>query len=259
MRPLLLVSVLLVGCPEPVATSDGSIPQVGQPPATGGGTGGGAPPMGQNGGGQGGGGMTGQVQTGANQGAGTFGAMVPDANLDPRYKQEDITDGVTVSGTVSCADCSGKLLIRVLPPPPDQGGTDEEIHLVTSRIFESSGPFELKIPAAYSKVVLQVVDDADGNGRPSDSERMGIPAGGPTSLAGGSVSGIELVVGVFPEQTGPAQAGNPTVGGAGGGGIPATPPGGDNGPVPGALPSPGGEGAPPPGEAPAGGAAPAGG
>lgn len=247
----------LVGCPEPVATDDATIspdqagpggqlpggqgPGAGTPPTPGGGSGGGAP-AGEVGSG-------GQLPNGTEvPAAGTFGSMVPDAELDPRYKQEDITDGTVVKGTTACTDCSGSVLIRVLPPPPDQGGSDEEIHLVTVKSYPEAGPFEIKIPAAYEKAVLQVVDDADGNGKPSANERMGLPTGGPVALNGAEVTGIELTVGVFPDQPAVDGAGSPMPSEPtpGSGGAPTATPPTEGGPTPdGAPPTV----APTPGEA----------
>jgi hypothetical protein len=186
--------------------------------------------------------------------------MVPDAELDPRYEQDSISGGHLVTGTTACVDCAGKILLRVLPPPPDQGGVDEEIHLVTIKSYDAPGDFELKIPSDYDTVVLQVVDDSDGNGKPSANERMGIPAGGPTAVKGGA-SGILLTVGVFPDQpamdgSGQPMATDPTPGSVpdgapptdvgaadgnspGGGAMPA------DGAPPAAMPTPGEAGPPP--------------
>ncbi|MBO84507.1 MAG: hypothetical protein CL927_04060 [Deltaproteobacteria bacterium] len=278
MRRAALLTLFLTACPEPVATNEATMSpsagqQAGGPGGGAGGAVGGAPSNptagGQAGGQAGGGGQAGQAAGGGAVGeggqlpngvevpvAGTFGSMVPDAELDPRYEQDSITGGHLVTGTTSCPDCAGKVLIRVLPPPPDQGGVDEEIHLVTTKSYDGPGDFELKIPKDYDSVVLQVVDDADGNGKPSSNERMGIPAGGPTKVKGGA-SGIELQVGVFPDQ--PAMDGSgqpmpsdptpgntpdgspptPTDGAAGAGGMPA------NGAPPAVEATPGQAGPPP--------------
>jgi|GEM_PF-1653460 len=270
MRRALLLTLFLTACPEPVASSEatmtpgaGGAQNAGTP--GGGGAGGGqagAPPTPGGGasapGTQQGGGTAatdgGQLPNGVEvPAAGTFGSMVPDAELDPRYEQDSITGGHVVKGTTICPDCAGKILIRVLPPPPDQGGVDEEIHLITTMSFDAAGDFELKIPADYDSVVLQVVDDADGNGKPSANERMGIASGGPTKVKGG-VSGIELTVGVFPDQPAMDGSGQPMPSDPTPGATPdGTPPAGGapDGSSPGAVPA---DGAPPavaptPGEA----------
>jgi hypothetical protein len=138
-----------------------------------------------------------------------------------------------------CGDCSGQLLVRVLPPPPDQGGTDEGIVLITAKTFEAAGAFEIKVPADREAVVLQIVEDADGNGKPSPGERMGLPVDGPVALAG-DVSGIQLEVGVFPQMPAVDQAGSQIAGQPEGAPNP-TPPGGGAAPNPGDAAVPGGE------------------
>jgi hypothetical protein len=246
-----LLLTALVGCPEPVATDgaaglsgggDGAAPSAagggGGGPSAMGGAMGSEPPM-----------AAGGPAGGPSGGAG----VIPDADLEPKFSQEELADGNTISGTLVCGDCSGKLLVRVLPPPPDQGGQDEGIVLITARSFDAAGAFEIKVPADRKEVVLQIVEDSDDNGKPSAGERMGLPVDGPVKVAG-DVTGVTLEVGVFPQmpavdQTGsaintpPEGTPNPTPPGAEGsveGGAP--PAGGD----PGGLPEgPTAPGAPP--------------
>lgn len=273
----LLLCAALTGCPEPVATNEGAVSpggQLGAQPSSGGqpgampgGTAGGAP-GGTAGGTPGTTAPTGAATAGGQlpngvevPQAGTFGSIVPDAELEPRYAQDDITDGWTISGTTVCGECEGKVLVRVLPPPPDQGGMDQEIHLVTTLSLDAAGPFSLKVPKDYEKAVLQVVDDANEDGKPSSGERMGLPKDGPVAL-GKDVSGLTLEVGVFPEMPAMDGSGNPmgeaptggaaaqpgpdaaAAGAAAGGGTPpeGAPP---DGAPPGVAPTPG-EGGPPP-------------
>lgn len=254
----LLLLTSLVGCPEPV-TSDA-------PSAGGAGPGGAGV-----GGGQGaktGDGMMGSPPTQAPSagGAGAPGA-IPDADLEPKFEQAELADGATISGTLVCADCKGSLLVRVLPPPPDQGGAEEGIVLITTKSFDAAGEFSIKVPKDRPSVVLQIVEDADGDGKPSAGERMGIPVDGPVTVQA-EVTGVTLEVGVFPQMgamdgqgsqinTPPEGVPNPTPPGAGGAGAggeaPAGGAGGDGGGVPALPDGPAAEGAPP---VNAGGAAP---
>ena len=249
MRRALPLFVLLAGCPEPVATTDGAMSSPGggagsvatAPVPAGGG---GAPATDGGAGGA-------PAVDGGGAGMGTFGSASPDADLEPRYAQDDIDDAWVVSGTTACSSCSGAILVRVLPPPPDQGGADEEIHLITRKSYDEPGEFEIKIPKRYSTVVLQVVDDADEDGKPSMSEAMGIPTSGPTKVAG-NVSDVELIVGVFPEApaidgVGQTLEAPGTTGAAPMGDGSGPPAGGAEGAVPGdgALPAGGPEGPPP--------------
>ena len=145
----------------------------------------------------------------AEQGA---GGAVPDADLDPVHAQEDLAEGAVLRGTLGCDDCTGQLLVRVLPPPPDQaGGDDEGIVLITQKVFEGPGSFEIRVPKDREAVVLQVVEDTDGSGKPSTGERMGLITDGPITVAP-VVENIQLTVGVFPQM-----AALPDAGGAEGG------------------------------------------
>jgi hypothetical protein len=141
---------------------------------------------------------------------------VPDADLDPLFAQEDLSDGAVLKGTLGCDDCGGKLLVRVLPPPPDQaGGEDEGIVLITQKIFDEPGSFEIRVPKDRKAVVLQVVEDTDGSGKPSTGERMGLITDGPIAVKP-VVENIQLTVGVFPQMAampeGAAAEGGPPAG-----------------------------------------------
>jgi hypothetical protein len=129
---------------------------------------------------------------------GTFAGDLSDAELKPAYSQADLADGALIKGTLACDTCTGQLLVRVLPPPPDNPAatSDDSLRLVTQAPFTTAGPFEIRVPSG-EPVILQVVDDADMNGFPSQGERMGMRAEGPV-ISEGEVTGITLTVGVFP-------------------------------------------------------------
>lgn len=251
--PLLLL-ISLVGCPEPVTSDAPSAGGAGPGAAVGGGTPGagtksgdgmmGAPPT--------------QAPSAGGSGAGAPGA-IPDADLEPKYSQDDLADGASISGTLVCGDCKGSLLLRVLPPPPDQGGSEEGIVLITTKSFDAVGEFTIKVPKDRPSVVLQIVEDADGDGKPSAGERMGIPVDGPVTVQS-DVTGVTLEVGVFPQMgaidgqgaqitTPPEGVANPTApgteGAAAGGEAPAGGEGGDGGGSPALPDGPTAEGAPP--------------
>lgn len=199
LRPAaVLLAVGLSGCPEPVVQNPGDPDGIAEGANTVG-VMGAAPP-------------TAPAASGpgpADQGP---GGAVPDADLDPVHAQEDLADGAVLKGTLGCDDCTGKLLVRVLPPPPDQAeGDDEGIVLITQKIFDEPGSFEIRVPKDRKAVVLQVVEDTDGSGKPSTGERMGLITDGPITVAP-VVENIQLTVGVFPQM-----AALPDGGGADGG------------------------------------------
>jgi hypothetical protein len=219
----------LVGCPEPVPTNEGGAISPGEPGANLGQQTGGAPPSS---------GMTNpEGSAGAMPAAGTIMGEVPDSERTPKFTQEQLAaSGSTIKGTVTCADCEGQILIRVLPPPPESpSGAVEVIELLTLAVFPSAGPFELKVPSDRERVILQVVDDANKDGQPSVGERMGLPLTGATEVKS-LVEGVELTVGVFPEMPAKDAAGQPLTGSQGsatGSTIPTAPEGQVTPPTPG--------------------------
>ena len=131
---------------------------------------------------------------------GTFPGDLPKNELEPKFSQDDLKDGGVINGFVRCDDCAGQIIIRVLPPPPeaDGGGNQNDMQLITHATIEKQGAFSIRVPD-NSTVVLQVVDDSNGDGRPNQGERMGMRGSGPLTVSG-SVDGIELTVGVFPQK-----------------------------------------------------------
>ena len=159
--------------------------------------------------------------------AGTFGGIIPESELKPKFTQEalEAEGGVKISGELICKDCKGKLLVRVLPPPTEPGdvGGDSagDIQLMAAKAFDGPGPFELMAPVGAG-AVLQVVDDANSDGKPSSGERMGMNAEGPVAL-GAEVTGVTLQVGVFPSMPEKDAMGKPLTGAMEGPSNPAAP------------------------------------
>jgi len=133
---------------------------------------------------------------------GTFPGDLPQNELEPKYSQDELKkNGGIINGYVRCDDCVGAILIRVLPPPPEPDGgnpSKDDMQLITQSKIDSAGAFSIYVPN-NSTVVLQVVDDANNDGRPNQGERMGMRGSGPLEVSG-SVDGIELTVGVFPQK-----------------------------------------------------------
>ena len=135
---------------------------------------------------------------------GTFPGDMAANEVEPQYTQEELKNDAVVHGYVKCDDCLGKILIRVLPPPPEpgeepeNGGKAENMQLITQMTVDTAGKFKLYVPK-NQKVILQVVDDVDGNRQPSQGERMGMRGSG-ALLVQDEVEGIELTVGVFPQK-----------------------------------------------------------
>ena len=93
---------------------------------------------------------------------GTLGAHDCSA---PQFTQDAITDGLTVSGTVDCSDCSEGVTISVLYPPPsadDQTDIAPEDSCIT-QLQTAAGSFSLLVPAGISKINIQTIDNTDLN------------------------------------------------------------------------------------------------
>jgi hypothetical protein len=74
----------------------------------------------------------------------------------------------------------------------------EGMQLITQVAIETAGNFSMQVPAD-APVVLQVVDDSNGDGSPSLGERMGMREEGAV-FATGTIENISLMVGVFPKK-----------------------------------------------------------
>ena len=188
---------LLFGCPEPVDFADRSIDnssaqvaQEGNPALGGSGVGAGTTIPSEMGG----------SSEGAPPSMGTFAGDLPESEINPRFTQEELVEGATIRGMANCPDCIGQILVRALPPPPDDPSvqTNEGMQLITQVVLKQAGNFSLQVPDK-APVILQVVDDANSDGIPSQGERMGMREEGAV-YAEGVVENVALMVGVFPKR-----------------------------------------------------------
>ena len=132
---------------------------------------------------------------------GTFAGDLPDSEVKPRFTQEELADAATIKGVINCTGCTGNILIRILPPPPmepEVTTTADGMQLVTQATVSEPGDFAVKVPDK-SPYVIQVVDDVNKDGLPSQGERMGMREDGPVYVDG-LLEGVVLTVGVFPQK-----------------------------------------------------------
>jgi hypothetical protein len=194
---------------------------------------------------------------GAPPSMGTFAADLPESEVRARFTQKELSDGATIRGTANCVDCTGQILVRALPPPPEDPGlqaSGEGMQLITQVALSGTGNFSIRVPD-QSPVVLQIVDDANKDGMPSQGERMGMRKEGAV-FADGVVENISLMVGVFPKKDPIEGLGviptPPLPGEEGGGAIEGdmvpSPTNGQGSPPEGTMPTP--EGSPPEGTMP---------
>jgi hypothetical protein len=185
MKPITLLIPLALACVEPPSTdkaaglqSDGTaVPGAPQPEGAGEGAGAGTPPP------------------AADAGPGAVfpdrGADAPEGEPVASHPQDEIEDGVLISGTLVCEGCEGSLIVRI----EDAGSHPPQ--LLTEASFEAPGPFRMKAPRD-KMVVLMVIHDTDGSGGPTPGEGIGLWTGGLLNTST-DTSDVELTVGVMPE------------------------------------------------------------
>ena len=132
---------------------------------------------------------------------GTFAGDLPDTEVKPKFTQEELADAATIKGVVNCTGCTGSILIRVLPPPPMEPEVTTAVdgmQLIAQTVISEPGEYAVKVPDK-SPYVLQVVDDINKDGLPSQGERMGMREDGPV-FVDGVLENVDITVGVFPDK-----------------------------------------------------------
>jgi hypothetical protein len=155
------------------------------------------------------------------------------------------SEHVIFKGEIICDDCSASLLIKVAPfvPPTDEPGTgatgpgDDSGFQPPAFEVGGPGPFTMAVPKYAGKVVLEVLDDRDGNGRPSRGEKFTVLHDMGKITAGKNQSGLKIDFAALTGQPGGPEggpAGGPEGGPAGGpeGGPAGGPPPAGDGEIP---------------------------
>jgi hypothetical protein len=194
MRNMLMIPIalLLAGCPTPPESGPGT---GGGPGAAGGagGAGAGGPGAGGNAGGAG---NAGNAGAGGNLAGNAPGgpAVTPVGNPetgsilikitgdissepDPSKTQDAIKSGdhVTFSGTASCDDCSESLLVRVMPfVNPEEAGSGTPPGPITTKKLTAVGNYSVLVPKGSTPVVLELLADANDDGKPNAGERLAV-------------------------------------------------------------------------------------
>jgi hypothetical protein len=151
---------------------------------------------------------------------------------------------VFFSGEILCDECSGSLVIKVAPfvaPGTEEGGAKGKQAVddfqAPPYTLKGTGAFKMAVPKYAGKVVIEVLDDRDGNGRPSRGEKFTVLHDLGRITADRNQTGLKVDFSALP-----------TAPGAPGGGPPPDGPPPDGPPPDGPPP-----GSPPPDGPPAGG------
>jgi len=143
---------------------------------------------------------------------------------DEAQAQVKAGDHVFFTGEVICTDCSDALVLRVAPfvTPSDDGKepndevNDDDFQPPPYQL-KGAGSFSMAVPKYAGKVVLEVLDDRDGNGRPSQGEKFTVLHRQGTLNAGQNQSDLKVDFSALPAAPGAptgAAGGPPPVGGA---------------------------------------------
>jgi len=122
-------------------------------------------------------------------------------------------DHVTFKGEIICPDCTSALVITVAPFVPPSDKAFEAGKAPAESDFKpppyqvgGAGPFTMAVPKYAGQVVLEVLDDRDGNGRPSKGEKFTVLHEMGKLTAGKNMSDLKIVFSALPSAPGGASA-----------------------------------------------------
>ncbi len=99
---------------------------------------------------------------------------IPSKGAKAKYTQEQVQedDHVTFTGTATCDDCEGALILRTVRflGPNDN---HSENNLITQKTIES-GEFSIVVPEGDDPIALELLVDINGDGLPSASEYFAV-------------------------------------------------------------------------------------
>ena len=221
--PSVCLALALLGCPTPPdgGTQGGPV----NAPAAGGG--GDAPPPPQGAGADGGPPVESPPEADPNAASGTYvvtqlptDEAAPPEGDQPTSEQAQAaikaSDHVLFKGEIKCDDCSGNMLVKVAPfvqPTEDDPEAGKAVEPADESGFQppafetSPGPFTMAVPRYRGKVVLEVLDDRDGNGSPSRGEKFTVLHNQGKITAGKNQSGLVVDFSGLPGAPGGAPGG----------------------------------------------------
>ena len=99
---------------------------------------------------------------------------IPSKGAKQKHKQEQLKneDHITLTGTATCKDCEGPLVLRVVRflGPNDN---HSENNLLTQKTVES-GDFSILVPEGETPIALELLVDKNEDGQPSASEYFAV-------------------------------------------------------------------------------------
>jgi len=99
---------------------------------------------------------------------------IPSKGAKPKHKQEQLAneDHITLTGTATCKECEGPLVLRVVRflGPNDN---HSENNLLTQKTVES-GDFSILVPEGETPIALELLVDKNEDGQPSANEYFAV-------------------------------------------------------------------------------------
>lgn len=112
-------------------------------------------------------------------------------DLPPQYTQKSVEgmDHVTISGNITCKgdECDMPFVLRITPsfqPTEEDGPLSENLKMeeggtiTSASISRGGGSYSIKVPKSNGRVVLELLLDADDDGKASMGEKFVIYEGG---------------------------------------------------------------------------------
>ncbi|MEC7985602.1 MAG: hypothetical protein VX278_10600 [Myxococcota bacterium] len=117
----------------------------------------------------------------------------------PQYTQESIKeiDYVSLKGTISCTgdDCSSPMILRVVPfqeQTPNGKPLKESGGIITVKNISSLGEYEVFVPKGKKPLVFELLVDSNGDGKPTNGERMALLERGGQIVPSEALKGLDL-------------------------------------------------------------------
>ena len=112
-------------------------------------------------------------------------------DLPPQYTQKSVSnmEHITLSGTITCKgdECDVPFVLRITPsfqPTEDDGPLSENLKMeeggtiTSTNLTRGGGDYTIKVPKSNGRVVLELLLDADDDGKASMGEKFVIYEGG---------------------------------------------------------------------------------
>jgi hypothetical protein len=115
----------------------------------------------------------------------------------PRQSQDEILQGdhVTLTGTLVCSGCSSETYVARIGPftdPAQNSMPGVPPQPITSVKLEATGAFSIAVPTSDTPIVLEVLADRNGDGLPSQGDRLAVHHEDGKLIPSANITGLQL-------------------------------------------------------------------